>query len=105
MSSLTPPPLGFSRPEIPTLVPEPASGKGWVHETKYEGFRRLIAIDCGKVRAFARNGEAADLSAASHCCSQPYGQATSMAFPITVSGTDARPVQSSDLATIGQYVC
>jgi len=27
-------PLGFIKPELPTLVPEPPSGEGWIHEIK-----------------------------------------------------------------------
>jgi bifunctional non-homologous end joining protein LigD len=49
-------PLGFITPEIPTLVPGPPSGEGWIHEIKYDGYRTLIVIDRGQVRAFTRNG-------------------------------------------------
>ena len=52
----TPPPLGFIRPEIPTLVPEPPSGEGWIHEIKHDGYRTLIVIDRDKVKAFSRHG-------------------------------------------------
>ena len=54
--------LGFIRPESPTLVPEPPTGEGWIHEIKYDGYRTLIVIDRGQVRAFTRNGN--DWSAA-----------------------------------------
>ena len=47
---------GFIKPELPTLVPEPPTGEGWIHEIKYDGYRTLIAIDRGRVRAFTRNG-------------------------------------------------
>jgi DNA ligase D-like protein (predicted ligase) len=56
MSLSTPAPLGFIRPEIPSLVPEPPSGEGWIHEIKHDGYRTLIIIDQGKVRAFSRHG-------------------------------------------------
>jgi hypothetical protein len=26
--------LGFIKPELPTLVPEPPTGEGWIHEIK-----------------------------------------------------------------------
>ena len=48
--------LGFIKPELPTLVPEPPTGEGWIQEIKYDGYRTLIAIDRGQVRAFTRNG-------------------------------------------------
>jgi bifunctional non-homologous end joining protein LigD len=48
--------LGFIRPELPKLVSEPPTGEGWIHEIKYDGFRTLIAINRGQVRAFTRNG-------------------------------------------------
>ena len=51
-----PAPLGFIKPELPTLVPEPPAGEGWIHEIKYDGYRTLIVIDRGQVRAFTRNG-------------------------------------------------
>jgi ATP-dependent DNA ligase len=56
MSISSPAPLGFIRPEIPTLVPEPPAGEGWIHEIKHDGYRALIIIDGGKVRAFSRHG-------------------------------------------------
>ena len=49
-------PLGFIKPELPTLVPEPPSGEGWIHEIKYDGYRTLIVIDRGQARALTRNG-------------------------------------------------
>jgi bifunctional non-homologous end joining protein LigD len=37
-------------------VPEPPSGDGWIHEIKHDGYRTLLVIDGGKVRAFSRHG-------------------------------------------------
>jgi bifunctional non-homologous end joining protein LigD len=48
--------LGFIKLEIPTPVPEPPTGEGWIHEIKYDGYRTLIVIDQGKVRAYSRPG-------------------------------------------------
>ena len=35
---------------------KPPIGEGWIHEIKYDGYRTLIVIDRGQVRAFTRNG-------------------------------------------------
>jgi bifunctional non-homologous end joining protein LigD len=56
MPRLAPAPLGFIKPELPTLVPEPPTGEGWIHEIKHHSYRTLIVIDQGKVRAFSRHG-------------------------------------------------
>jgi len=40
--------LGFIKPELPTLIPESPTGEGWIHEIKYDGYRTLIVIDCGR---------------------------------------------------------
>ena len=48
--------LGFIKPEHPTVVPAPPTGEGWIHEIKYDGYRTLIVIDRGQIRAFTRNG-------------------------------------------------
>jgi bifunctional non-homologous end joining protein LigD len=56
MAISMPPPLGFIKPEIPTLVPEPPSGEGWIHEIKHDGYRTVIIVDGGRVRALSRHG-------------------------------------------------
>jgi bifunctional non-homologous end joining protein LigD len=38
-------------------VPEPPFGQGWIHEIKHDGYRTLIIIDEGKIRAFSRHGQ------------------------------------------------
>jgi ATP-dependent DNA ligase len=48
--------LAFIKPELPTLVPEPPTGEGWIHEIKHDGYHTLLVIDRGQVRAFTRNG-------------------------------------------------
>jgi DNA ligase D-like protein (predicted ligase) len=48
--------LGFIKPELPTIVPEPPTGEGWIHEIKHDGYRTLVVIEGGQVRAFTRNG-------------------------------------------------
>ena len=55
-SSASVTPLGFIKLEIPTPVPEPQPGADWIHEIKHDGYRTLIVIDRGKVRAFSRHG-------------------------------------------------
>jgi ATP-dependent DNA ligase len=37
-------------------VREPPSGEGWIHEIKHDGYRTLIIIDQGRVRALSRYG-------------------------------------------------
>jgi ATP-dependent DNA ligase len=41
--------LGFIKPELPTLVPEPPTGEGWIHEITYDGYRTWLVIDRGQV--------------------------------------------------------
>ena len=46
----------FIVPQVPTASPEPPNGARWIHEIKHDGFRTLLAIQDGTVRAFTRNG-------------------------------------------------
>ena len=48
--------LGFVEPQLPTLTDQPPTGDGWIHEIKHDGYRTLLVIDRGSVRAFTRNG-------------------------------------------------
>src|SRR5262245_27128334 len=57
MPLLTPASPGFIRPEIPTLVPEPPSGEGSIHDIKHGGYLTPIVIEGGKVRAFPSKQE------------------------------------------------
>ncbi|MFW5878948.1 MAG: DNA polymerase ligase N-terminal domain-containing protein [Myxococcota bacterium] len=43
-------------PELATLTEEAPEGEEWVHEIKYDGYRALIRIDGGEVRALSRRG-------------------------------------------------
>ena len=36
----------------PVPIREPPTGDGWIHEIKNDGFRTLITLDRGTVRAF-----------------------------------------------------
>src|SRR5687767_7303648 len=54
MSSLALP--KFIAPQLPILAAEPPEGDGWIHEIKHDGFRTLLRIDRGDVRAFIRGG-------------------------------------------------
>ena len=48
--------LGFIPPQLPTLTHQPPEGGGWIHEVKHDGFRTILVIERGTVRAFTRNG-------------------------------------------------
>ncbi|MGE5524018.1 MAG: DNA ligase D [Rhodospirillaceae bacterium] len=47
----------FVDPQLATLVDEPPTGKGWVHEMKLDGYRILARIDNGTARLYSRNGK------------------------------------------------
>jgi bifunctional non-homologous end joining protein LigD len=49
-----PPP--FVEPELATLVDAPPEGAAWIHETKYDGYRCLLAIGGGDVICYTRRG-------------------------------------------------
>jgi ATP-dependent DNA ligase len=40
----------------PTLVEDPPTGPGWLHEIKYDGYRTQLAVWSGIARAYTRNG-------------------------------------------------
>lgn len=45
---------GFA-PELCTLADQPPRGDGWLHETKWDGYRLLADLDAGRVRLRSRN--------------------------------------------------
>lgn len=52
---------GRPAPMLATLVPQPPSGDGWVHEIKWDGFRTLTRIRAGEPEMWSRRGQ--DLTA------------------------------------------
>ncbi len=50
----TPPP--FREPQLATLVDCPPTSSDWLHETKYDGYRALLAVGGGKCVAYTRSG-------------------------------------------------
>lgn len=47
---------GFREPQLATLVDTPPAGRDWLHETKYDGYRALVAVAGGTARAYTRSG-------------------------------------------------
>ena len=47
----------FAKPQLATLVSEAPEGDGWLHETKFDGYRCLAALGKGGVRLFTRSGK------------------------------------------------
>ena len=46
----------FVAPQLATLKAQPPSGKGWLHEIKFDGYRLQARIDNGKVKLLTRSG-------------------------------------------------
>src|SRR5262249_3362284 len=46
----------FIEPQLCQLVDRPPSGKGWVHEIKFDGYRMQMRVDGGKVTLKTRKG-------------------------------------------------
>lgn len=49
-------PPAFEPVQLATLVDHVPEGGNWLHETKYDGYRALIAVGGGKARLFTRTG-------------------------------------------------
>jgi bifunctional non-homologous end joining protein LigD len=46
----------FVAPELPRLVSEVPTGKDWIHEMKYDGYRMQAHVQNGLVQFYTRNG-------------------------------------------------
>jgi bifunctional non-homologous end joining protein LigD len=46
----------FVEPQLCSLVDAPPSGKDWVHEVKFDGYRIQLRVESGKARLFTRKG-------------------------------------------------
>lgn len=47
----------FIAPQLATLVDKPPTGKEWLHELKFDGYRMLCHLNRGKVTFWSRNGK------------------------------------------------
>ena len=47
--------LGFTEPQLPSLVEKPSEGKHWIHEIKHDGFRIMARHDTAGVRLITRH--------------------------------------------------
>ena len=50
-------PPAFRKPQLATLVESVPTGKGWMHEIKFDGYRAIIAAAGDKVKVYTRNGK------------------------------------------------
>src|SRR5690606_34499276 len=46
----------FVAPQLATLKAQPPSGKGWLHEIKFDGYRLQARLDNGKLKLLTRSG-------------------------------------------------
>lgn len=46
----------FVEPELATLASKPPTGKRWIHEIKFDGYRLQARLEAGKVRLLTRSG-------------------------------------------------
>ncbi len=51
-------PPAFRAPMLATLADAPPSGREWLNEVKFDGYRLLVAIGGGRVEAWTRNANA-----------------------------------------------
>jgi bifunctional non-homologous end joining protein LigD len=47
---------GFVEPSLATLVTKPPTGRAWVHEIKYDGYRLQARLEAGRVKLLTRTG-------------------------------------------------
>lgn len=47
----------FIPPQLATLVKEPPTGSGWLHELKFDGYRMLCHLNRGKLHFWSRNAK------------------------------------------------
>jgi len=47
---------GFVEPMKPTLVAEPPTGRKWIHEIKFDGYRTQAHFSAAGVKIFTSNG-------------------------------------------------
>ena len=47
----------FVKPQLATLVADAPEGDGWMHETKFDGYRCLVSLGKNGTRLFTRSGK------------------------------------------------